>query len=82
MDANNKKRLCKLMRQHGTSSKTIAELLATVTGDRLSARTVQSWCAPVGLVSARPCPGWAIYILEAEFELRAEEESSIRFQYL
>ena len=74
MDTNNKKRLRKLMHRHGKSSRYVAELLATVTGDQLSARTVQSWCAPKDLVSARPCPGWALYILEAEFELKAEED--------
>lgn len=53
--------------------KHIAALLSRVTGDHLSARTVQSWSAASELISARPCPGWALYILECEFELMAEE---------
>ena len=53
--------------------KHIAALLSRVTGDHLSARTVQSWSAASDLISARPCPGWALYIVECEFELMAEE---------
>ena len=69
----NKQRLKKLMILHGKSSRHIALLLARVTGDPLSARTVQSWSASSELVSARPCPGWALYILEAELQIIAEE---------
>lgn len=69
----NKIRLKKLMRLHGKTSRHIAILLARVTGDTLSARTVQSWSAPPDLVSARPCPGWALYILESELQIIAEE---------
>ncbi len=69
----NKVRLKKLMLSHGKSSRHIAILLAQVTGDRLSARTVQSWGASPHLVSARPCPGWALYILETELQILAEE---------
>lgn len=69
----NKARLKKLMLSHGKTSRHIAILLARVTGDRLSARTVQSWSASPELVSARPCPGWALYILETELQIIAEE---------
>ena len=69
----NKIRLKKLMMLHGKSSRHIALLLARVTGDPLSARTVQSWSASPELVSARPCPGWALYILETELQIIAEE---------
>ena len=69
----NKQRLKKLMLLHGKSSRHIALLLARVTGDPLSARTVQSWSASSELVSARPCPGWALYILETELQILAEE---------
>ena len=69
----NKVRLKKLMNMHGKTSRHIAMLLARVTGDRLSARTVQSWSASPDLVSARPCPGWALYILETELQIIAEE---------
>tara|TARA_R110002096_G_scaffold156517_1_gene321138 strand:- start:1512 stop:1760 length:249 start_codon:yes stop_codon:yes gene_type:complete len=69
----NKERLKKLMLLHGKTSRHIAILLARVTGDRLSARTVQSWSASPNLVSARPCPGWALYILETELQIIAEE---------
>ncbi len=69
----NKVRLKKLMLSHGKTSRHIAILLARVTGDRLSARTVQSWSASPHLVSARPCPGWALYILETELQIIAEE---------
>ena len=58
------------------SSRHIANLLTRVTGDPLSARTVQSWSAAPGLVSARPCPGWVLYILENELQILAEEHSS------
>jgi len=75
MDNNhcNKHRLKRLMQYHEKNPKHIAALLSRVTGDHLSARTVQSWCAASDLISARPCPGWALYILECEFELMAEE---------
>ena len=69
----NKMRLKKLMLRHGKTSRHIAVLLARVTGDRLSARTVQSWSASPELVSARPCPGWVLYILENELQIIAEE---------
>jgi hypothetical protein len=69
----NKVRLKKLMLSHGKTSRHIAILLARVTGDRLSARTVQSWSASPLLVSARPCPGWVLYILETELQIIAEE---------
>ena len=69
----NKIRLKKLMLRHGKTSRHIAILLARVTGDPLSARTVQSWSASPELVSARPCPGWALYILENELQIIAEE---------
>lgn len=69
----NKIKLKKLMDLHGKTSRHIAMLLARVTGDRLSARTVQSWSASPDLVSARPCPGWALYILETELQIIAEE---------
>ena len=69
----NKIRLKKLMDMHGKTSRHIAMLLARVTGDRLSARTVQSWSASPDLVSARPCPGWVLYILETELQIIAEE---------
>ena len=59
----NKIRLKKLMHSHGKTSRHIAVLLSRVTGDTLSARTVQSWGASPELVSARPCPGWVLYIL-------------------
>ncbi len=70
---SNKHRLKKLMQSHDKNSRHIAALLSRVTGDHLSARTVQSWSAASELTSARPCPGWALYILECEFELMAEE---------
>ena len=73
MTERNKQRLHKLMLQHGKSTRHIALLLTRVTGDQLSARTVQSWCAPPHLVSARPCPGWALYILENELLIFAED---------
>lgn len=69
----NKIRLKKLMLMHGKTSSHVASLLARVTGDPLSARTVQSWGASPELVSARPCPGWALYILESELQIIAEE---------
>lgn len=69
----NKLRLKKLMLMHGKTSRHIAALLERVTGDPLSARTVQSWGASPELVSARPCPGWALYILETELQIIAEE---------
>ena len=69
----NKLRLKKLMLLHGKTSRHVAALLARVTGDPLSARTVQSWSASPELVSARPCPGWALYILETELQIIAEE---------
>ncbi len=69
----NKVKLKKLMLSHGKTSRHIAMLLARVTGDPLSARTVQSWSASSDLVSARPCPGWALYILETELQIIAEE---------
>ena len=71
----NKIRLKKLMHSHGKTSRHIAVLLSRVTGDPLSARTVQSWGASPELVSARPCPGWALYILENELQILAEEKS-------
>ena len=69
----NKLRLRKLMLSHGKSSRHISNLLTRVTGDPLSARTVQSWSASPELVSARPCPGWVLYILENELQILAEE---------
>lgn len=69
----NKVKLRKLMLSHGKSSRHIAILIARVTGDRLSARTVQSWSASPHLVSARPCPGWVLYILETELQIIEEE---------
>ncbi|MEM8843782.1 MAG: hypothetical protein AAGB35_01955 [Pseudomonadota bacterium] len=71
----NKVRLKKLMHSHGKTSRHIANLLSTVTGDPLSARTVQSWGASPELVSARPCPGWVLYILENELQILAEEKT-------
>jgi len=75
MDNNhcNKHRLKRLMQYHEKKPKHIAALFSRVTGDHLSARTVQSWSAASDLISARPCPGWALYILDCEFELMAEE---------
>ena len=70
----NKIRLKKLMVIYGKPSNKVAALIGTVTGDRLSTRTVQSQRAAPGLVSARPCPGWALYILENELQVLAEEE--------
>ncbi|MDW3094329.1 MAG: hypothetical protein R8G33_01520 [Gammaproteobacteria bacterium] len=78
----NKVRLKKLMLAHGKTSRHIAILLARVTGDPLSTRTVQSWSASPDLVSARPCPGWALYILESELQIIAEEslmDSTLRY---
>ena len=69
----NKVKLRKLMLSHGKSSRHIAILIARVTGERLSARTVQSWSASPHLVSARPCPGWVLYILETELQIIEEE---------
>ena len=69
----NKHRLKRLMQYHEKTPKHIAALLSRVTGDHLSARTVQSWSAASDLISARPCPGWALYILECEFGLMADE---------
>jgi len=69
----NKHRLKRLMQYHENTPKHIAALLSRVTGDHLPARTAQSWSAASELISARPCPGWALYILECEFELMAEE---------
>ena len=69
----NKIRLKKLMILYGKPSNKVATLIATVTGDHLSTRTVQSWSASPSLVSARPCPGWALYILENELQILAEE---------
>lgn len=69
----NKNRLKKLMNLYGKSSRHIANLITRVTGDSLSARTVQSWSAAPELVSARPCPGWVLYILENELQILAEE---------
>ncbi len=78
----NKNRLRKLMNLHGKSSRHIAILLTRVTGDSLSARTVQSWRASPELVSARPCPGWVLYILESELQILAEEShNNPAFQY-
>ena len=71
----NKIRLKKLMIMYDKPSNKVAALIATVTGDHLSTRTVQSWSASPGLVSARPCPGWALYILENELQILAEEKS-------
>ena len=71
----NKIRLKKLMIMYGKPSNKVATLIATVTGDHLSTRTVQSWSASPGLVRARPCPGWALYILENELQILAEEKS-------
>ena len=71
----NKIRLKKLMNSHGKTSRHIAILLTRVTGDSLSARTVQSWGASPELVSARPCPGWVLYILENELQILAEEQA-------
>jgi hypothetical protein len=70
----NKIRLKKLMHYHGKKSRHIANLLSTVTGDPLSTRTVQSWGASPELVSARPCPGWVLYILENELQILAEDK--------
>lgn len=75
----NKNRLKKLMHLYGKSSRHIASLLTRVTGDPLSARTVQSWSAAPELVSARPCPGWVLYILENELQILAEESHSENF---
>lgn len=69
----NKIRLKKLMCVYGKSCRHIANLLTRVTGDPLSARTVQSWSASSELVSSRPCPGWVLYILENELQIIAEE---------
>jgi hypothetical protein len=49
------------MQYHEKTPKNIAALLSRVTADHLSARTVQSWSAASELISARPCPGWALY---------------------
>ena len=65
------------MHSHGKSPRHIANLLTRVTGDPLSARTVQSWSAASNLVSSRPCPGWVLYILENELQIIAEENCSI-----
>ena len=70
----NKIRLKKLMIIYGKPSNKVATLIGTVTGDHLSTRTVRSWSASPGLVSARPCPGWALYILENELQMLEEEE--------
>ena len=67
------------MSLYGKSSRHVASLLTRVTGDPLSARTVQSWSAAPELVSARPCPGWALYILENELQILAEESHSENF---
>lgn len=69
----NKVRLKKLMCAYGKSCRHIANLLTRVTGDPLSARTVQSWSASSELVSSRPCPGWVLYILETELQIIEEE---------
>lgn len=73
------------MNLYGKSSRHIASLLTRVTGDPLSARTVQSWSASPELVSARPCPGWVLYILENELQILAEEnhnENLFNYQIL
>ena len=64
---------------YGKSSRHVASLLTRVTGDPLSARTVQSWSASPELVSARPCPGWVLYILENEMQILAEESHSEKY---
>jgi hypothetical protein len=69
----NKVRLKKLMCAYGKSCRHIANMLTRVTGDPLSARTVQSWSASPDLVSSRPCPGWVLYILENELQIIEEE---------
>ena len=75
----NKAKLKKLMRSHRKSSRHIAMLLERVTGDHLSARTFQSCSASTELVSVRPCSGSALYILETELQIIAEENLSNKY---
>lgn len=45
------------------SQREAAELITTYTHRPCSLRTVRSWLAPKGKMSARPCPEWALEAL-------------------
>jgi hypothetical protein len=60
----NREKLIKLRGQLNLTQLGVAELIAKKTGRPCSMRTAHAWEADPSIGSSRPCPDWAIEILE------------------
>ncbi len=63
--ASNQQKLLALRARLGMTQSQVAQFLSEQTRRPCALRTVQAWEASEDKVSARPCPGWAIDLLEA-----------------
>lgn len=62
---DNRVRLAASIRDAGLTQADAAELIGKHSGTPVALRTLQAWLAAPGHPSARPCPGWAVTILDA-----------------
>ena len=62
--AQNRLQLHELLRKHRLSQAGAAAVLSAVSGRPCSVRAVMSWLADPKRSSARPCPTWAVEMLQ------------------
>lgn len=62
----NRQKLISVRKKLGLTQTGIAELLAAKTKRPCALRTVQAWEADPALDSSRPCPDWALALLEQQ----------------
>jgi len=62
----NREKLIRFRRQLGLTQTGVAEFLANKTKRPCALRTVQAWEVDPELGSARPCPDWALDLLEQQ----------------
>ena len=63
-EMTNREKLLELRARLGLTQTGVAEFIAKKTKRPCALRTVQAWEAPEDKDSARPCPDWAIGLLE------------------
>lgn len=74
--SSNRERFAQLIEETGMTRKEVADYLAQETRRPCSWRSVHAWLADPGLMSARPCPDWAIQLLEDYLAKRKETQAS------
>ena len=63
-----RERLIELMQTSGLDTADVARILTEQTMRPCSRRTVQAWLSEPGKPSSRPCPEWAVTILEVRLK--------------